>query len=102
MKKLELYIFLFLINASISGQKNDFIFKAIIKDNVTQAALTNVRIYRISKTDTIITTSSDGKVELLVGIGVKLHFRKLGYAWQTIKINDKNVNPHCSYVSVTF
>lgn len=90
MKKFELYLILFLINAMpISGQRNEFIFKATIRDSSTQVAIPNVKIYCISKTDTTMTTSSDGKIDLMVGIGTKLHFRKPGFAWQTVKINDK-------------
>jgi hypothetical protein len=76
----------------IHAQKDDFVYKGIVMDSTTMTPLPKVDIYRISDTDTLkIQSDAAGKFEITVSKAAKLHFRKLGYAWHTVRINDKNV-----------
>lgn len=75
----------------VLAQNNLFKYKASIKDSITQAPLKNVQIFRYYTGDTISMVSTDGKFEIPVGIGAKIHFRKKGYAWHSVKITSKNI-----------
>ena len=93
MKKICICFYVLLFSLSYTfAQKNTFLYKGSIVDSSTNAVLQNVRIFVISNGDTLKTTSnSAGQFQVTALINAKLHFRKAGYAWQSLGIKDRNM-----------
>jgi len=74
-------------------------FKGVIIDSTTNKPLQNVKIYQMSEQDTIQTNNDiSGKFQLMLSKGTKLHFRKVGYAWHSIKITENNMKEGTVYL----
>lgn len=76
---------------AIFAQNSVFVFKASIKDSITKAPLKNVRILRYHTGNAKEFVSPDGNFEIPVEVGDKLHIRKKGYAWHSVKIKSKDI-----------
>ena len=88
-RKFLLTLFGFFVFVIHPLMAQSFMFKGIIIDSTTNKPLQSVKIYLMSERDTVqITNNISGTFQIEIIIGSKLHFRKGGYAWHSIKITN--------------
>ena len=76
-----------------------FMYTGVIIDSNTNKLLQNVKIFRMSEQDTSqIMNSISGTFQVMISKGTKLHFRKAGYAWHSIKISDDTMIEETVYL----